>query len=345
MNDIALLMWGMKNAEKGKITRIEQFLEIWLEEHRHNIERSTYNGYYRIVHKHLIPYFQKLNLMVTDIRPYHILDYFHFKSKAGMCSNTLRRHYANLHTAFEYARLHEWILLNPVGYVTAPIEEEFHANFLSISEIKRYIDLIDVAWLSAAVALAGTMGLRRSEISGLKWENIDFEANTIKVCHTVVESRNAETGKYELIFKDKTKTQKSNRVLVMNDLVKTLLQDMKKKQVYYVLRNHYGYDKRYLKYIFVYPNGNFIRPAEISRQFKLVIKNYKLSYIRFHDLRHSCATMLLKLGADIENVREWLGHSDLKTTQKYLHVNLEDKISIAQNVSNALALKDTLKTG
>lgn len=63
MNDIALLMWGMKNAEKGKITRIEQFLEIWLEEYRHNIERSTYNGYYRIVHKHLIPYFQKLNLI------------------------------------------------------------------------------------------------------------------------------------------------------------------------------------------------------------------------------------------------------------------------------------------
>lgn len=72
----------------------------------------------------------------------------------------------------------------------------------------------------------------------------------------------------------------------MNDLVKTLLQDMKKKQVYYVLRNHYGYDKRYLKYIFVYPNGNFICPAEISRQFKLVIKNYKLPYVRFHDLRH-----------------------------------------------------------
>jgi integrase len=166
--------------------------------------------------------------------------------------------------------------------------------------------------LELAVIIGAFYGLRRSEIIGLRWESIDFDANTITIEHTVTETY--VDGKRVVVADDTTKSKTSNRTLPLIPVMRAKLLEVKAEQE----RNRElcgrSYNKKEGVYIYTDVLGNRIKPDYISSEFPKFLEKNGLRRIRFHDLRHSCARLLLAAGVSLKAIQEWLGHSTFKTT-------------------------------
>ena len=101
------------------------------------------------------------------------------------------------------------------------------------------------------------------------------------------------------------------------------------------------YNKKYADYICVDAMGNLLKPDYLSNSFQIILQNYHLRRIRFHDLRHSCASLLLKEGVPMKQIQEWLGHSDISTTANiYAHLDSQSKNLSARTMANTLTLPE-----
>ncbi len=190
-----------------------------------------------------------------------------------------------------------------------------------------------------AVIIAAYYGLRRSEISGLKWSNIDFNYKTITIKHTVTKC--TIDGKVMIVARDKAKTKKSIRTLPLIPEVEALLLKMKKwndsnKEFFGDL-----YEDKYADYIYRDEKGYLIKPDFITNNFSLQVSKIKsLDKIRFHDLRHSCAALLRHEGVPMEDIQKWLGHSQITTTESiYAHFENETHLKSAMKIVKAFSDK------
>ena len=185
--------------------------------------------------------------------------------------------------------------------------------------------------IELGVILAAFYGLRRSEAIGLKWDAIDFEQKTLTIRHTVTEV--CINGKSTIIAKDRTKTKSSYRTLPLVPPFEELLYRLKAQQE--ANRKLCGrmYNKKYLGYIYVNEIGELVKPGYITQHFPLVLEKNGLRKIRFHDLRHSCASLLYANGVSLKDIQEWLGHSDISTTLNiYTHLDFSSKIASANAI-------------
>ena len=175
-----------------------------------------------------------------------------------------------------------------------------------------------------------------SEFEPMKSENtiksrfekssINFERDTLQIAHTVVKVN-------KTVCKDKTKNASSFRSFPLIPEIKELLIKEKARQKI----NRKEFRKEYIEspYIFVWDNGNPYSTDYVSRHFGIVLKNCNLPHIRFHDLRHSCASILLSRGFTLKDVQEWLGHADIGVTANiYGHLDIERKKNIANTMAN-----------
>lgn len=138
------------------------------------------------------------------------------------------------------------------------------------------------------------------------------------------------------VCKDKTKNASSYRSFPLVSEIKDMLISEKKRQE----QNRKEFGKAYTKspYIFVWDDGRPYTPDYVSHHFKRLLKKHNLQHIRFHDLRHSCASILLSQGYGLKDVQEWLGHADIKMTANiYGHLDIERKKSIANAMANAFS--------
>ena len=183
--------------------------------------------------------------------------------------------------------------------------------------------------LEIPVFLGAFYGFRRSEVLGLKWDAIDFENNTITINHTVT-SFNLE-GKQMEIEQDTTKTKSSLRTLPLVPTFKERLLAIRDQQDENRRLCGRCYDRRYLDYICVDEMGKRLSPNYLSAAFPRLLEVNGLRHIRFHDLRHSCASLLLANGVPMKQIQEWLGHSDFSTTANiYAHLDYSSKLSSAE---------------
>ena len=181
------------------------------------------------------------------------------------------------------------------------------------------------------MVLASFYGLRRSEVIGLKWDAIDFERKTMVIRHTVVQT--TVNGKEVLIGKDRTKTKSSHRTLPLVAPFEEYLLDLKEKQR--INRKICGtsYCRDYLEYVYVNEMGELMKPNYLTEVFPKFLKKHGLRQIRFHDLRHSCATLLYTNGVALKDIQEWLGHSDIATTSNiYTHLDYSSKVASANAI-------------
>ena len=146
-------------------------------------------------------------------------------------------------------------------------------------------------------------------------------------------------GKEVLVESNGTKTKSSKRtlplVLVFRERLLALQEEQKEN------RKLCGrcYNKKYADYICVDAMGNLLKPDYLSNSFQIILQNYHLRRIRFHDLRHSCAILLLKEGVPMKHIQEWLGHSDISTTANiYAHLDSQSKNLSARTMANTLTL-------
>lgn len=163
-------------------------------------------------------------------------------------------------------------------------------------------------------------GLRRSEVLGLRWSAIDMEHKTISISHKVIEAE--VDGKFVPMGEDVLKTKSSFRTLPLIPAVGIILLEEKEKQEMYRRLFKKSYCRDYLDYICVDQCGKLLRPNYVTEHFSWLIEKYGLRKVRFHDLRHTCASLLLSNGISMKQIQIWLGHSTFSTTADiYAHLD------------------------
>ncbi len=301
------------------------YLENWLEEQRCVLQRSTYEGLSIYIRRHLVPYFGLYDL--EEITPAQCQQYVTDKledgridRKGGLSAVSIRKHLSILKQALNEAVRSGLILQNPAQYVRTPRLAGTVAHrtvFLTPEEGQKLVVAFEGTDLYAAVVLALYYGLRRSEVLGLKWQAIDFSRNVITIQHTVVKNLTTET-------KDTTKTATSRRSFQLLPEVREILIELKKT----ALEGDY---------ILTRGNGKPLRPDSLTKGFQAVLRRNSLPAMRFHDLRHSTASILFDRGWELEDVKNWLGHRDIETTSNiYLHYGRARKVMLAKNLEGML---------
>lgn len=263
----------------------------WLEMIKHQVEESTYTGYKRQIEGRTNTYFTKYPIMLNDLKPVHILDFYNWLYSQGLKGNTVVKYHANIRKALDYAVKTDLINSNPAIKVGRPAQEQFIADCYTENELNNLFTVVKGTTLELIVYLTAFYGLRRSKVLGLRWSAIDFENKTITINHKVVTVTNENTdieAKTKMITKSKTKNKSSYRSLPLIKELEELLLYTKKMQEYYMATFKDSYTKKYKNYVCLDELGNLRKPDYVSHKFKQILKKNNLREIRFHDLRHSC---------------------------------------------------------
>ena len=241
---------------------------------------------------------------------------------------SVNHYHANIHKALKYAVKNDMIPTNPADKVERPKQDKFYGSFYDKEELNKLFEAVAGTKLELPVLLGAFYGLRRSEIVGLKWSAVDFEQNTITINHTVT-SCNLD-GKCVIVAKDTTKTKSSRRTLPLVPYFHEKLLAVKAQQEKNQKLCGRSYNKEFLEYICVDEIEDRFKPNYITTQFPKLLERNGFRKIRFHDLRHSCASLLLASGVPMKNIQEWLGHSDFSTTANiYAHLDYSSKLTSA----------------
>ena len=209
------------------------------------------------------------------------------------------------------------------------------ASYYNEKELGALFNLVKGTSLELGVFLAAYYGLRRSEVVGLRWDAIDFERKTISIKHSAMDIY--DDGQHYLVLKDRTKTKSSCRTLPLVAPFEELLLRIKEEQA--LNRRLCGncYCTKYLDYIYVNELGELMRPDYLSTKLPKLLEEHNMRRIRFHDLRHSCASLLLANGVSLKDIQSWLGHSTISTTANiYVHQEFASKISSANAILQVL---------
>ena len=308
------------------------YINYWLEKIKPSIDIITYKGYSDIANTHIIPYFKKLNVKLVDMSRDIIQQYVDDKHKngkingsGGLSPKSIKTHMIVIQQTIIEAMKSNLILFNPCEFVVMPKQKKYEANFYTIEQLNALFMAIKNEELYNLIYLTVLFGLRRSEVLGLKWDSVNFDLGLITIKHTVV--------RYEEVYeKDTTKTTSSYRSYPLSEDVKQILISIKDKEN----ENRKLFGKEYIEndYIFKWDNGKPYAPDYITSKFAKLLKSNNLPHIRFHDLRHSCASLLISKGFTLKDIQEWLGHADIQTTANiYSHLDIQRK----NNISNSLS--------
>jgi len=286
-----------------------------LEMIKHKVEMTTYASYAVCIKSCIIPYFKDFKLTLKDVTAKHIQDYYQYElNEKGVSACTVIHRHANIRKALQYAFKVGLIAFNPADRIERPKPGKFVGSIYDAGELEALFAVVN-----------------RSEIVGLKWDAIDFGKKTLTIKHTVTEVR--VDGKVIIVEKDRTKTKSSHRTLPLVEPFEKLLRRLKAEQERNQKVCGKDYGREYLGYIYVNELGERVKPGYITQNFALMLKNHGLKKIRFHDLRHSCASLLYANGVSLKEIQEWLGHSDISTTWNiYIHLDFSSKIASANAI-------------
>ena len=319
--------------QKGDIL-FTDFLLKWLRVAKSTVKLTTYASYEMMATRIIIPYFETLNIKLKELTTEDIQEFYSAQLER-VSANTVIHYHAVIHRALKYAVKIKTIQSNPAVNVERPRKEKFIGSFYDKKEINTLFDIIQGHPLEVAIKLAAFYGLRREEIIGLKWTAIDFENNTLTIQHTVTECN--LDGKHIEVASDTAKTDSSLRTMPLVTNFREMLLAKKEKQEHYRKLCGRSYCKEYLDYIFVNEMGERWKPRYLSDGFKRILEQNGLRRIRFHDLRHTCASLLLANNVPMKKIQEWLGHSEFSTTANiYAHLDYQSKISSAEAMLTGL---------
>ncbi len=315
-----------------------RFMLDWLAVKETTVEVTTYASYKSTVEKCINPWFDAHypGLTLRQLTAKHIQEYYTWELKVnGVSANTVKHRQASIHNALRYAVRTDLLASNPADKVELPKLSRYSAAYYNERELAELFQLVKGTPIELGVLLGAYYGLRRSEILGLKWEAIDFEKKTITIQHIVTEV--TKDGKNELILKDRTKTKSSYRTLPLVGPFEELFLRLKQKQKENRKLCGKSYCKEYTDYVYVDKLGNLVKPGYLTAHLPYILKKHGMKRIRFHDLRHSCASLLLASGISLKDIQAWLGHSTISTTANiYVHQEFNSKIASANAILQIL---------
>lgn len=310
----------------------------WLGIAKTSIAVPTYASYSQMVNKIIVPYFRERKITLRELKASDIQDFYLEKLKHVSASSVIHYH-SNIHKALKYAVKTDLIPVNPADKVDRPKKEKFVGSFYDAEEVKKLFAASKGTILEIPIMFGAFYGLRRSEVVGLKWDAVDFERDTISIRHTVTSC--TIDGKDIIYASDTTKTKSSRRTLPLAPFVRERLLRLQEEQKKNKKLCGRSYNKDYLEYICVDEIGGLIKPDYVTDGFRNFLRENGFRAIRFHDLRHTCASLMLANNVPMKQIQEWLGHSDFSTTANiYAHLDYSSKISSADALLAGLDLEE-----
>ena len=273
---------------------------------------------------------------LKELEARHIQQFYTEKLKT-VTPNSVIHYHAVIYQALKYAMKTDMVPQNVAMKVDRPRKNSFQPTFLDAEQMQKLFEIVKGTRLELPVLVAAFYGLRRGEVLGLKWDAIDFNRGTLTIKRTVTEA--TIDGTMKIIEQDSAKTKSSLRTLPLVGSFRDYFQKVKEAQELNkkVCGNCYNYD--YDGYVFVNELGERMRPNYLTEYFPKYIAKHGMPKMRFHDLRHSCASLLLANGVPLKQIQEWLGHSDFSTTANiYAHLDYRSKISSAQAMEQGMLL-------
>lgn len=336
INEVALKVQAGTYREPSKLTVAEWFT-TWLNDYmKLSLRPTTWESYRYQVEGHIIPALGHLKL--AQLQTAHIQRLYNEKlnggrldgKDGGLSPKSVRYIHTVIHSCLEQAKKEGMITVNPADAVRLPKQEQKEIKYLGTAEAAIFLAMAKESKHFAAFYLALNTGMRRGELLGLRWKDIDFEAGQLTVNQGLV--RVSGQG---LVFQE-PKTKLSSRVINLAPAVVQVLKEHKKQQNEYKLMAGGAYRKD-LDLVFANELGEPICPRAFTRVFERLIKKAGLD-VTFHGLRHTFATLALESGVDVKTIQETLGHhSSAFTMDVYSSVTVKMKREAADKVGNLLA--------
>lgn len=326
----------LTRTDSSKSYKFTQFMKDWLEVIRPTVAETTYIGYKEKVNR-INAYFDEnfSDIELTDVTAVELQRFYNDKYDDGVSANTIKHYHANIHKALKYAVKINLVPVNEAEKTERPKLDKYEATFYTIKDLERLFEAFRGDKLELVVYIAAYYGLRRSEIVGLKWSAVNFERNTITIQEKAYDVY--EDGKLVTKFQKNLKNKSSYRTLPLIPFIRELIIKKKEQNEYLASILGRDFNHAYDDYICTDNYGNILTPNYITDHFRTMIKKHNLKRIRFHDLRHSCASLLLASGIPLKAIQEWLGHSNFNVTANYYsHLEFDSKINSADAIAAAL---------
>jgi integrase len=316
------------------------FLEEWKQKYaKKQLAPKTYETYVNHLTNRICPEFGHLRM--DSIKPMHIINFLQRLQDKGLrkdgkdgslSSATIQYHHRILKNIF--SRAVEWKIIrnNPVSDIKKPKVTSKPTEVYTeqqVADLQKCLQNEKSKWI-LLINLALTTGIRRSELLGLEWKHVDLNTGTIQIRQVL--SRTKEDG---YVLKE-PKTRNSQRKIIVPEYVISLLKEYK-KQVFeekLSIGDQWKGDEKF--FLFTTWDGLPMHPSSITSWWRKFIKRNQLPFIRFHDLRHTSATLLINKGAHMKTISARLGHASISTTMNIYGHALEEADKSAASMFNNL---------
>jgi integrase len=315
-----------------------EWLDTWLWDYKKpSLRPVTFDSYEQHVRCHLKPALG--TIPVRDLRPELLQHFYNEKTKEGLSGRTVRYCHTLLYGALSQAERNQLVVRNVTALVEPPRKQRKEMPTLTQEQVaNQLLPAIADDRLAAAIFMLFGTGLRRGELLGLRWKDVDLDESILHVRQTLgrvrIHDAKSHEQKTRLTFQE-PKTDQSRRTIPIPLTCLTALRMHKAHQAEEKLSMGQAYQDRGL--VFSRPDGRPIDPSELSRHFGRLLRRVGLPSIRLHDARHTYATLLLELGEGPKVVQSLMGHSSVSITLDiYSHVNLELERKAASKLNTAL---------
>lgn len=365
-------------SEQSKLT-LGEWLDSWLEDYKKDsLKISTYDSYHRLIETHIkkgLGSTKLVKLQTNDIQKFYKDRLENGRkrkleieqedgsklTKTNLSTRTIRYLHTILQEALDQAVKENLIYSNPAANTVLPRQVSKEIQPLTTEQVQTFLESIKDDWLYALYLTELGTGLRRGELLGLKWEDIDFKQGMAAIKRSLLDVQ----GKPYL--QEEVKTKSSKRTVKLPGVVLDELKKIKKQQdhggkvvlkkkgnvISIVRLETEAADQEQSKqkkdpndgFVFRWPDGRLVAPNYCYNHFKALLKAAKLPSVRFHDLRHSFATMLLEQGEDINTISKLLGHTSINITMDiYAHLTKGMQDRAADKMNDILAVDKKIKS-
>ena len=307
---------------------VGEFLEWWLlTSKKGRVKAATYESYSREVRNHIIPGLGRIRL--KSLSPAHLQGYYSSECESGLAPRTVYYHHTLLHQALKKAVRWGYVRRNVATVVDPPRVENKEMNPLSATQVEAFLEAAKGDRLEAFYVLAVSTGMRLGELQALKWSDVDLRERTLSVNRTLSSSKGGP------VF-GPPKTSRSRRKIFLPRKSAEALRRHRERQETEketVAGRWHDYDL-----VFCSSIGTPMSRHNLgSRSFKPLLRRANLPAIRFHELRHTCATLLLSKNVHPKLVQELLGHASISTTlDTYSHVLCGMSRTVAETMDGVL---------
>ncbi|WP_034757683.1 site-specific integrase [Rossellomorea vietnamensis] len=301
---------------------MKDFSYEWFESIKHNLRATTAEQYHTKLKNNIVPFLGELKVQEVKVTHAHS---FAVKLLDQYNPSTAHKIYAIIKMIMDYAVDLEIVQKNPFKNVKVIKNKKSKFNTWSFEELQKFLRFVKKhdEWYYSVFYVAAYTGMRKGEVLGLKKSAIDFDKQILHVISSVSETKEEGVQVGDL------KTPSSRRVVSLDEFTMNIIKQIINKNNILKMKLGPAYEDDDL--IFCHPDGKVFRPSSLNRPMKAFIERSGVPKIRFHDLRHTHATLLLELGVNPKVVADRLGHASVKETlDTYSHVSLSMQGNVAE---------------